>query len=78
MMRFNGVLAAVAALALVSGVATACDGQKTAQKVSAEKAASCASKTATVKTVSAGASCASKTAAKTASASSIAPVSVPV
>ena len=63
MKRFTVMLAAIAALGLVTGTASACDGEKkaTAQKVSAtEKAgASCASKASTAKTVSAGASCSS-------------------
>lgn len=64
MKRFHGALAAIAALALATGVAMACDGEKTAQTAAAEK--SCTS-TASVKTVGMTSSCSAKASAMTAS-----------
>lgn len=83
MRRFHCVLAGIAALAFTAGIATACDGEKTAQTASTDKAcASSAVKTASLKssscaakTASATAShCASKSAVKTASAAHCASV----
>jgi hypothetical protein len=64
MKRFHGVLAAAAALVLATGMASACDGEKTAQKVSTDAKVCSSAKTVSTDAKSCGSAKTVSTAAK--------------